>query len=397
MPFWYLTGEPARFAEESAMPALRDDIDPDGLLEYSVVFTDRSLNSMSAAFVSVMQDISAMMKEVYQAHSLAVVPGGGTYGMEAIARQFADDADCLVIRNGWFSYRWTQIFDACGMANSAEILAARQISEDPQAPFAPVPIEEAEAKIAEMRPGVVFCPHVETSAGLMLPDSYITRLAAAVHKVGGLLVLDCVASGTVFVDMQKTGVDVLLSAPQKGWTSSPCAALVMLSERARKAIEATQSKSFANDLKKWLQIMETYEAGNHAYHATMPTDALRQFRDRLVETREIGFETIRQAQIELGRKARQLIRDNGYESVAAEGFQAPSVIVSYTGDPEIKSGKKFAAAGMQIAAGVPLECGEPEGFSTFRIGLFGLDKLTQPDRTLTHLAAALERVRGQNN
>lgn len=379
------------------MPALRDDIDPDGLLEYSVVFTDRSLNSMSAAFVSVMQDISAMMKEVYQAHSLAVVPGGGTYGMEAIARQFADQADCLVIRNGWFSYRWSQIFEACGMVNSVEILAARQIAEDPQAPFAPVPIEEAEAKIAELKPGVVFCPHVETSAGLMLPDSYITRLAAAVHQVGGLLVLDCVASGTVFVDMQKTGVDVLLSAPQKGWTSSPCAALVMLSERARQAIETTQSKSFANDLKKWLQIMETYEAGNHAYHATMPTDALRQFRDRLLETRAIGFETIRQAQIELGRQARQLIRDNGYESVAAEGFQAPSVIVSYTGDPDIKSGKKFAAAGMQIAAGVPLECGEPEGFSTFRIGLFGLDKLTQPERTLAHLAAALERVRGQNN
>lgn len=379
------------------MPALRDDIDPDGLLEYSVVFTDRSLNSMSAAFVSVMQDISAMMKEVYQAHSLAVVPGGGTYGMEAIARQFADQADCLVIRNGWFSYRWSQIFEACGMVNSVAILAARQIAEGPQAPFAPVPIEEAEAKIAELKPGVVFCPHVETSAGLMLPDSYITRLAAAVHQVGGLLVLDCVASGTVFVDMQKTGVDVLLSAPQKGWTSSPCAALVMLSERARQAIETTQSKSFANDLKKWLQIMETYEAGNHAYHATMPTDALRQFRDRLLETRAIGFETIRQAQIELGRQARQLISDNGYESVAAEGFQAPSVIVSYTGDPDIKSGKKFAAAGMQIAAGVPLECGEPEGFSTFRIGLFGLDKLTQPERTLAHLAAALERVRGQNN
>ncbi len=162
------------------MPALRDDIDPDGLLEYSVVFTDRSLNSMSAAFVSVMQDISAMMKEVYQAHSLAVVPGGGTYGMEAIARQFADQADCLVIRNGWFSYRWSQIFEACGMVNSVEILAARQIAEDPQAPFAPVPIEEAEAKIAELKPGVVFCPHVETSAGLMLPR----RLSAPAGRGG---------------------------------------------------------------------------------------------------------------------------------------------------------------------------------------------------------------------
>lgn len=379
------------------MAALRDDIDPHGLLEYSVVFTDRSLNSMSAAFVSVMQDISAIMKEVYQAEAVAVVPGGGTYGMEAIARQFADGADCLIIRNGWFSYRWTQIFDACGMAKSATVLAARQESAAAKAAFAPVPIEEAVSQIAALKPAMVFCPHVETSAGLMLPDDYIASLAEAVHAVGGLLVLDCVASGTVFVDMAATGVDILLSAPQKGWTSSPCAALVMMSGRARQKIEETKSKSFANDLKKWLAIMESYEAGQHAYHATMPTDALRQFRDTLIETREIGFERIRAAQLELGQKARQIIESHGFSSVAASGFQAPSVIVSYTDDPDIKSGRKFAAAGMQIAAGVPLECGEPQGFSSFRIGLFGLDKLMDQDRTLEHLQSALERVRGQNN
>ena len=372
------------------MPALLPHIDPDGLLEFSVVYTDRALNHMSKRFQGVMQDISAILKDVYAAHSVALVPGSGTFGMEAVARQFAQGQKVMVIRNGWFSFRWTQIFDMGAIPSQSIVLKARQQSSDTKSAWAPLAIEEVEAQIAAEKPAVVFAPHVETAAGLMLPDAYLSRLSAAVHKVGGLLVLDCIASGAMWVDMKSTGVDVLISAPQKGWSGSPCCAMVMFSERARKAIEATQSSSFACDLKKWLQIMEAYENGTHMYHTTMPTDALAQLRDVMKETQSYGFAKVKQEQQELGQQVRSLLESRGFKSVAAQGFQAPGVVVSYTQDAEIHNSKKFLSLGLQTAAGVPLQCDEPKDFMTFRIGLFGLEKLHNPARSVQHLSQALD-------
>ena len=384
------------------MTALLDDVDPDGLLEYSVVFTDRSLNHMSAAFQQVMRDISDMLKQVYHAQAVALVPGGGSYAMEAVARQFARDRSVLVVRNGWFSYRWSQIIETGGLTSDATVMKARRTGNDPQSPFAPAPIDEVVAKIRETRPAVVFAPHVETSAGVILPDDYIRAMASAAHEVGALMVLDCIASGCVWVDMQASGcvwvdmqasgVDVLISAPQKGWSASPSAGLVMMSDRALERLEQTSSDSFAIDLKKWYQIMQAYENGGHAYHATMPTDALRAFRDTMAETRDYGFERLRAAQWEQGDRVRAYLAGKGIKSVAAEGFGAPGVVVSYTTDPDIQSGKKFLAEGMQIAAGVPLACDEGDGFMTFRLGLFGLDKLYDVDGSVSRLTAVLDKV-----
>ena len=374
------------------MPSLLPDVDPDGLLEYSVVYTDRALNHMSKAFQGVMKDISATLKKVYQAKSVAVVPGSGTFGMEAVARQFATQKKCLVIRNGWFSYRWSQILETGNIPAALTVLKAGRITQEKQAAFAPPAIADAVAAIQAGRPDVVFAPHVETSAGLILPDDYIRALGAATHAVGGLFVLDCIASGTLWVDMAANNVDVLISAPQKGWSGSPCCALVMLSALARERIEATTSTSFACDLKKWLQIMEAYENGGHAYHATPPTDALTSFRDVMRETEAYGFEKARAQQLELGSKVRALLAARGIKSVAAEGFQAPGVVVSYTEDEGLRTGKKFLDAGLQIAAGVPLQCDEPADFRTFRIGLFGLDKLQNVDRTVANLSQALDKI-----
>ncbi len=374
------------------MAALLDTVDPEGLEEFSVVFTDRSLNHMSAAFQQVMRDISGMLREVYNAHAVAVIPGGGTYGMEAVARQFARGADVLVVRNGWFSYRWSQIFEVGGLAASSTVMKARQSGNVDASPFAPAPIDEVVAAIRENKPDVVFAPHVETAAGVILPDDYVTAMAAAAHEVGALMVLDCIASGCAWVDMQATGVDVLISAPQKGWSASPCAGLVMMSERAEARLEETTSDSFAIDLKKWRQIMQAFEGGGHAYHATMPTDALRDFRDTMLETKDYGFDKLRDAQWALGNGVRAMLAENGITSVAADGFGAPGVVVSYTSDPEVQNGKKFAALGMQIAAGVPLQCDEPVGFSTFRLGLFGLDKLYDVDGTIARLRRVLDQV-----
>ncbi len=374
------------------MTALLDTVDPDGLLEYSVVFTDRSLNHMSAAFQTVMRDISGMLKDVYKADAVALIPGGGSYAMEAVARQFGSDAHALIVRNGWFSYRWTQIFDAGKFTSDETVCMARQSGNDATAPFAPAPIEEVTARIREAKPDVVFAPHVETSAGIILPDDYLKALADAAHDVGALLVLDSIASGCAWVDMKATGVDVLISAPQKGWSASPSAGMVMMSQRAVDRMEGTQSNSFAIDLKKWHQIMQAYENGGHAYHATMPTDALRAFRDTMLETKEYGFEKLREAQWALGNGVRAMLKERGVKSVAADGFGSPGVVVSYTDDPDIQNGKKFAAEGMQIAAGVPLQVGEPEGFRTFRLGLFGLDKLYDVDGALSRLKAVLDKV-----
>ncbi len=374
------------------MPGLLPDVDPEGLLEYSVVFTDRSLNHMSQTFQQVMRDISSTLKQVYNAEGVAVVPGGGTYGMEAVARQFATDQKCLVIRNGWFSFRWSQILDMGNIAASTTVLKAQLTSDDAQASFAPAAIDDVVATIAEEKPAMVFAPHVETASGMLLPDDYIKAVADAVHAVGGMFVLDCIASGCLWVDMKALGVDVLISAPQKGWSASPCAGLVMMAESAMQRLEETTSSSFACDLKKWTQIMQAYENGGHAYHATMPTDALTKFRDTMKEVETLGFDTVKAQQLELGQRVRNLLADKGYNSVAAAGFEAPGVVVSYTADADVHTGKKFLAQGMQVAAGVPLQCDEPADYQTFRIGLFGLDKLANIDRTVAHLEDALAKV-----
>lgn len=374
------------------MPALRKDVDPQGLLEYSVVYTDRTLNHMSQSFQGVMNDISSMLKEAYNAEAAVVVPGSGTFGMEAVARQFATGKKCLVVRNGWFSFRWTQIFDMGNIPTSHSVHKARPVESGKHPAYAPAPIDEVVAAIQSEKPDVVCAPHIETSAGMMLPDDYIRALADAVHEHGGLMVLDCIASGTLWVDMAATGVDALISAPQKGWSGSPCAGLVMLSAHGETVLQETTSTSFSCDLKKWREIMAAYENGGHAYHATMPTDGLRAFAEVMRETREMGFADARAAQEELGRRVRELLEGQGIKSLAATGFKAPSVVVSYTDDPEMQTGKKFAQLGMQIAAGVPLQCDEAEDFRTFRIGLFGLDKLKDIDRTVSLFSKTLEQI-----
>jgi aspartate aminotransferase-like enzyme len=374
------------------MPGLLPNVDPDGLLEFSVVYTDRSLNHMSEEFKKVMVDISSVLKDAYQASSAIVVPGSGTFGMEAVARQFANQEKILVLRNGWFSYRWTQIFDMANITQDIHVIKGKQVENATQAPYAPAPIEEVVAYIKKEKPAVVFAPHVETSAGIILPADYLRAVGDAVESVGGLFVLDCIASGAMWVDMKACKVDVVISAPQKGWSSSPCCALIGLSARARTKIESTQSTSFSTDLKKWLQIMETYEKGGHVYHTTMPTDALKILRNVMQETQALGFDHLRNQQIELGKKVRAMLVERGYPSVAAPGFQAAGVVVSYTEDPDIQTGKKFIALGLQTAAGVPLQCDERPDFRTFRIGLFGLEKLTHVDRTVAHLEKAMDQI-----
>ena len=385
-------GQANCFYGNLVMSANSSVVDPDGLMEFSVVFTDRSLNHMSAAFRKVMTDISGLLKQVYNAEAAVIVPGGGTYAMEAVARQFATDRKALVIRNGWFSYRWSQIFDAGDIPEEQIVLKARAVGNDLPAPYAPCPIDEVVKSIRDQRPDAVFAPHVETSSGIMLPDDYMKAVADAAHEVGALFVLDCVASGTVWVDMKAVGVDVLISAPQKGWSASPSAGLVMLSERGLARLQETKSSSFAVDLGKWHQIMQAYENGGHAYHSTMPTDALTGFRDTMLETQALGFDKLRDQQLELGRGVRKLLAERGFKSVAAAGFEAPGVVVSYTDDPDIQNGKKFVEHGMQIAAGVPLMIDEPEGFSTFRLGLFGLDKLADTAAAVGKLDAVLSKM-----
>ena len=374
------------------MPGLLSDVDPDGLREYSVVYTDRALNHMSQAFQGVMRDISAILKQTYGADAVAVVPGGGTFAMEAVARQFAGGAACLVLRNGWFSFRWSQILDMGGIAAATTVLKAQRRGDGPQAPFAPAPVAEVVAEIRARRPAVVFAPHVETASGMLLPDDYLRAVGAATREAGGLFVLDCIASGALWVAMRATGVDVLISAPQKGWSGPSCAGFVMLGGRAVERMAATTSSSFACDLKKWRQIMEAYEGGGHASHATMPTEALRRVRDAMRDTEAFGFELARTRQLELGTRVRALLAGQGFPGVAAAGFEAPGVVVSYTTDPAIQSAQKFAALGLQAAAGVPLQCDEGADFRTFRIGLFGLDKLGNVERTVATLGQALDRL-----
>ena len=374
------------------MPGLLPNIDPDGLLEYSVVYTDRSLNHMSQSFQGIMNDVSTTLKSVYNAHSVIVVPGGGTYAMEAVARQFATNQNCLILRNGWFSFRWSQIFEKGSIPSHETVMKASRVSEGPQAPFAPADINAVVDMIRTKKPNLVFAPHVETSSGIILPDDYISTVADAVHSVGGMFVLDCIASGAIWVDIEDTGVDILISAPQKGWSSSPAFGLVMLSAKGNEVINKTQSTSFSCDLLKWLQIMQAYENGTHAYHATMPTDAIKRFRDTIAETAEFGFDKARKKQQELGDKVRLLLESHNIISVSEKGYQAPGVVVSYTNDKEIHTGSKFSSIGMQIAAGVPLQCDEGDDYQAFRLGLFGLDKLKDVDAAVKRLEDALKQV-----
>ncbi len=374
------------------MKALLPNVDPDGLREFSVVFTDRSLNHMSQKFQQVMRDLSENLKDVYGADHLAIVPGGGTFAMEATARQFAGDKDVLVLRNGWFSFRWSQILEAGQFHKSETVLKASRTGDAATAPFAPAPLDHVIGEIQSRKPDIVFAPHVETSSGIILPDAYLKAVADAVHEAGGLFVLDCIASGCVWVDMASLGIDVLISAPQKGWSSTPCAGVVMMSSRAWDVMQDSTSSSFAADLKTWSNIMKAYENGGHAYHATMPTEGLVMFRDTVLETRDWQFETAKSAQWELGRRVRSMLEARGIQSTAAEGFQAPGVVVSYTSRPEIQNGSAFAKNGTQIAAGVPLRCDEPDEFSTFRLGLFGLDKLRDIDGTVATLETALDEA-----
>jgi aspartate aminotransferase-like enzyme len=373
------------------MTVAPNSVDPGGLLEYSVVYTDRALNHMSQTFQGVMRDISAILRRAYAADAVALVPGGGTYAMEAVARQFAGRAHCLVLRNGWFSFRWSQILDMGGFAAGCAVLKARPVASGSQAAWTPAPLAEVLATIREQKPAVVFAPHVETASGILLPDDYLRAVAQATREAGGLFVLDCIASGALWVDMHDFAIDVLISAPQKGWSAPSCAGLVMLGERALARMTETTSSSFACDLKKWRQIMETYESGGHAYHATLPTDALRRVRDAMRETEGFGFEMARELQWRLGRQVRELLQARGFPSVAAAGFEAPGVVVCHTTDPEIQSAKKFVALGYQLAAGVPMQCDEGSEFRSFRIGLFGLDKLGDVDGTVARLAAAFDR------
>lgn len=376
------------------MPGLLPHVDPEGLLEYSVVYTDRALNHMSRKFQGVMVDIGNVLKSVYHAPVAVVIPGSGTFGMEAVARQFGTDQKCLVIRNGWFSYRWTQIFEMGRIPSQEIVMKARPTHDGPQAPWAPAALDEVVATIAREKPAVVFAPHVETSSGMILPDDYLRVVGQAVRDAGGLFVLDCIASGAIWVDMAMCNVDVLISAPQKGWSGSPGCAFVMLNDRARKRIDQTQSTSFACDLRKWLQIMQAFEDGGHAYHTTMPTDGLVRTREVMHETRDYGFEKLRDEQWYLGTQVRSMMEGLGFKSVAAEGFKAPSVVVSYTSNMELATAKATLALGLQTAAGVPLQCDEPADFRTFRIGLFGLDKWHNPDRTVETLRSRLSQLAG---
>jgi aspartate aminotransferase-like enzyme len=369
-----------------------EDVDPDGLLEYSVVFTDRSLNHMSKKFVSVMQDINRILRSAYDAEAAAIVPGGGSYAMESVARQIATGKKVLIVRNGLFSFRWSQILDAGDIAAETTVLQASADSDAHQSTWSPTPIAEVVAAIEREKPDVVFAPHVETASGMLLPDDYVKAVSEAVHAVGGLFVLDCIASGAVWASMTDLGVDILISAPQKGWSGSPCAGYVMLGQAARKAVEGSTSSSFSMDLKKWLSIADEYEAGRSPYHATMPTDALTHNVELMRETEERGYDKLESAQKELGERVRAVFAERGLPSVASPEFASPSVVVVHTDNPQLANGASFKEAGVQIAAGVPLQCGEPEDFSTFRIGLFGLDKLGDIDGTIARLESALDSI-----
>lgn len=362
------------------------------LKEFSVVYTDRSLNHMSDEFVDIMKDISRVLKKAYNADSSVIVPGSGTFGMEAVARQFASDKNTLIIRNGWFSFRWTQILDMANIAGVNKVISGQSVTGQFQGTYTPPDINTVVEYINENKPNVVFAPHVETSCGMILPDDYLAQIGAACIANGALFVLDCIASGAAWVDMKALNIDVVITAPQKGWSSAPCCALIAMSKRARETLDKTSSSSYSMDVLKWTQIMETYEKGSFIYHTTMPTNALKELRDTMLETESLGFDNLKNNQFELGSRVRELLASRGYPSVAEAGFHAPGVVVCYTTDKDIQSGKKFRELGYQTAAGVPLQVGERDDFQTFRIGLFGIDKLLNVNLTVATLTEAFDQL-----
>lgn len=347
---------------------------------------------MSDEFVDIMKDISRVLKAAYTADSATIVPGSGTFGMEAVARQFANDKQVLIIRNGWFSYRWTQIFDMARITDKVSVITGSQVRDEPQAPFVPADIDQVIDHISKHRPEVVFAPHVETSCGMILPDDYLSRVGAACREVGALFVLDCIASGAAWVDMRALNIDVVITAPQKGWSSAPCCALIAMSARARQVLDTTVSTSYSMDVLKWTQVMETYEKGAFIYHTTMPTNALKELRDTMLETEQLGFDNLKSRQYDLGSHVRNMLVDHGYPSVANHGYHAPGVVVCYTTDNDLQNASRFRALGYQTAAGVPLQVGERGDFQTFRIGLFGIDKLMNIDTTVDTLKQALDQL-----
>ena len=341
----------------------------------------------------IMNDIDSTMKEAYNATSTIVMPGSGSYGMEAVARQWATNKKVMVLRNGYFSYRWTDIFDQTGIPAETIVLKGVPADDSAQPQFKPHPIEDVVAAIKSEKPSVVFAPHVETSTGIILPDDYLRKISQAVHAHGGLFVLDCIASGTVWVDMKDTGVDCILSAPQKGWTGPACASLMMLSERGDHVTRNSTSTSMVINMRKWLEIMDAYNNGGFAYYTTMPTDALNLFRDAALETKELGFKKAADMAWELGNECRTMMKSKGLRTVSAPGYEAPGVSVWYTGEPDMFN--KFKSHGFQIAAGVPFMINEPPGNFTFRIGLFGLDKLQRKETTIKTLEKTLDRILAQ--
>jgi len=374
----------------------------EGLKEFSVVYTDRALNMMSSEFVTVMQDISKTLKEVYNAKYTAIIPGAGTYAMEAVARQFGKARKVMVIRNGYFSYRWTDIFTRCNIPKGEEtILKAFPAEEGDQPQYIPMPIEKVLAAIKAERPDAVFAPHVETSVGMILPDEYIKRVTAAVHEVGGVFVLDCIASGTIWLDMEELGIDALISAPQKGWSGPCCVGIVALSERGYGRVQETEGDSMVTNLKMWCHVMSEYEEGRFKYYTTLPTDALRTFRDVMLETKAFGFAKAKQEQWRLGRLVRSEMRKYGFKGVPIPEYQSPGVVVLYIPktmtDPKKERNffQEFKAEGLQIAGGVPWKLGEPAGRGpkqTFRIGLFGIDKLKNVESTVKTLTSVVKNI-----
>lgn len=361
------------------------------LLEYSVVYTDRSINLMSAPFQECMKDMSRILKEVYHAHSTAIIPGSGSYAMEAVARQFATGKKALVLRNGYFSFRWSDIFAVCKIPSAETVLKATCGDASMEPAMSPVAVDVAVATILAEKPDVVFAPHVETSTGILLPDDYIKKVTEAVHSVGGIFVLDAIAAGTLWANMEDLGVDVLVTAPQKGWSGPACAGIVMLNEKARALSDAAESTSFAVNLGKWLTVMDKYEAGGFMYYTTLPTDALMAFHKVMLETKDtIGFPAAKEAALKLGGLVRASMAKHGLKSAAAAGFESPTVVVSYSQSDAMVG--KFKEQGIQIAGGVPFKCDEPEGLKTFRIGLFGIDKMRNPDRTAAILDEKLQAI-----
>lgn len=367
--------------------------DKDGLAEYSVVYTDRAVNHMSNKFQGTMNNLNSWLKEAYNAEATIMMPGSGTMGMEAVARQFANDKTAMVIRNGLFSMRWTQIFEQGKIPAKHIVHKARRVGEGAHAPFAPAPLEEVIASIKAEKPAVMMAPHVETSAGIILPDEYIMECAKAMHEVGGIFVLDGIASGCAWVDMKKLDIDAYITAPQKGWTGPACVGIVMLGERGLEHMKKTQSSSFIVDMNKWHAVMNAYIGGGHMYHLTMPTDALITFENIVRESREqIGLDVLEKKQWELGRRTVAALEAHGADIVAAEGFRAPSVVVAHTTRADIQNGSAFKACGMQVAGGVPLFIDEGDQYKSVRFGMLGIEKIMNGDATIATLEKTLEAV-----